>query len=81
MEISIDINDYLNEKSVTATIQGYIDQLHQAGGGRLMFASGVYPTGSLMLKVMLNSIYNRELFFDSRMIPKSIQWWFRVGKG
>ena len=35
-----------------------------------MFASGVYPTGSLMLKVMLNSIYNRELFFDSRMIPK-----------
>ena len=40
MEISIDINDYLNEKSVTATIQGYIDQLHQAGGGRLMFASG-----------------------------------------
>ena len=31
MEISIDINDYLNEKSVTATIQGYIDQLHQAG--------------------------------------------------
>lgn len=50
MEISIDINDYLNEKSVTATIQKYIDQLHQAGGGRLMFASGVYPTGSLMLK-------------------------------
>lgn len=50
MEISIDINDYLNEKSVTATIQGYIDQLHQAGGGRLMFASGVYPTSSLMLK-------------------------------
>ncbi|MCC4046134.1 glycoside hydrolase family 28 protein [Enterococcus gallinarum] len=50
MEISIDINDYLNEKSVTATIQKYIDQLHQAGGGRLTFASGVYPTGSLMLK-------------------------------
>jgi polygalacturonase len=50
MERHIDAKEFTAEGSMTATIQAQIDQLHQAGGGRLIFASGIYPTGSLVLK-------------------------------